>query len=683
LSYAAQKQTATKSHTEPAPAPSALRTHKDPVFLVTQDDALWPQIGPSLDREYTLKQVDTLEELQGTTRAGQEGIIVWDARDAPDRDGDLSRLQMHSERFAIIVLDAAGSTEPWDQALAQRQIVALLSLPLDAAQLLEAFENARDETHARSAVLGEAAVTALLAEPTGRKFPRYALLLGAAILIAGAAAFLMYRHSAAPANPPPKSVAAPHEVAPVAPVAPVTAETETEEQVDSLLEKARQAMLDRHFIDPAGGNALALYQNVLIFDPNNGEARQGLQRLAQILFARVQSDLDEHKFDMALQALETARSLSPGDPRLADLDARIETVRSELGPAQIQAALNAKNFDRATQLLDDAARAKSLSAAKLSQLRDEVRRAQAESDVAHLLKLFATRLLQDRLIEPHNDNAAYYLQQARQTGASAEDLQEQTQALSKKLAQAARASIDQHRLGDVDRLLIELRNNAGSPQVIAGLQHDFDAAREAQAHEKSMQSQLLDLAQARLAHGDILEPENDNALFYVNQLRAANPANGGLAQVSGALQSAMIARAHAALDSGDIAKGEAMVKAAGGLGSSAELDALNDSLAQAKQKQGRAAAVAAGSLVMVKPLRLDYPSSALAEGTEGWVDLTFSVTPEGKVAHVTVVDSSPHNVFDSSARVAMARVRYQPVLMDGKAVEVKTSLRVVFRLDKK
>ena len=51
---------------------------------------------------------------------------------------------------------------------------------------------------------------------------------------------------------------------------------------------------------------------------------------------------------------------SPDDPRLADLDARIATLRAELGPAQIEAAINAKNFDRALQLLDEAARAKSL-----------------------------------------------------------------------------------------------------------------------------------------------------------------------------------------------------------------------------------------------------------------------------------------------------------------------------------
>ena len=58
---------------------------------------------------------------------------------------------------------------------------------------------------------------------------------------------------------------------------------------------------------------------------------------------------------MALQALETARSIDPDDERLPALDARIESLRSELGPAQIQAALNAKNFDRALQLLDEAA----------------------------------------------------------------------------------------------------------------------------------------------------------------------------------------------------------------------------------------------------------------------------------------------------------------------------------------
>ena len=86
--------------------------------------------------------------------------------------GDLSRLQLHSARFVVIVLDTDASGEAWRTALEQRQIVALLSVPLDAAQLLEAFANARDECHARSAVLGEdvAAVPAVAA--TGSQTPR-------------------------------------------------------------------------------------------------------------------------------------------------------------------------------------------------------------------------------------------------------------------------------------------------------------------------------------------------------------------------------------------------------------------------------------------------------------------------------------------------------------------------------
>ncbi len=682
MSQAARKNAAANLHTESAPAPAAVsRGRKSPVFLVTQDESLWRQIGHELERDWALKQIDSIDELQRTARAGQSGIILWDARDQEDRAGDLSRLQLHSARFAIIVLDNSASTEPWRHAIQQRQILALLRVPFEAAQLGEALASAREECHARSAVLGDAgAALAAARAPTGRKFLRFAPLIIAAVCVACGVAYLRHRNAAKHASPAPAVVATPH--APAA-AAPIETNAAADEQVDTLLQKAQQAMLARHFIEPADGNALTLYQNVLMYDPSNGEAQQGLQRLAQILFARVQSDLDERKFDAALQALETARSISPHDPRLADLDARIATLRAELGPAQIEAAISAKNFDRAFQLLDDAARAKSLGPAKLNQLRDEARRRQEASDVAHLLRLLDTRMQQDRLIEPRDDSAVYYLQQASQAGASPAELQEQAQALSKKLMQAARVALDQHRLADVDRLIAAARDTGGSPKVIAGLQRDLDAARDSQARDKLMRSHLLDLAQARLAQGEILEPDNDNALFYVDQLRAADPTNAGLALISGALQDAITARARAALDSGDAAKAEALVKAASGLGSSAELDALSDTVAQQKLKQSGTvpSMVSASSLVTVKPLKLEYPRSALAKGTEGWVDVAFNVTTAGKVINVTVLNASPPNVFESAAKSALARVRYRPVLVDGQAREVKSRLHLVFRLE--
>ena len=236
--------------------------------------------------------------------------------------------------------------------------------------------------------------------------------------------------------------------------------------MDALIEKAQQAMLDRHFIDPLAGSALSLYREVLVIKPDNGEARQGLQRLSEILIARVQSALDDRKFDVALQFLETARSIDATDKRLVALDEKIASLRAELGPAQILAALNAQNFDRATQLIDEAARTKALPAAKLAQLRDEVHRRRDEFEVSRLLKLADTRLQQDHVIDPHNDSALYYLDQAKQAGAAGPALQGQTQEVLKRLTQMAHAAIQQHNFSDADRILAELhgaRRTAGAP----------------------------------------------------------------------------------------------------------------------------------------------------------------------------------------------------------------------------
>ena len=127
-----------------------------------------------------------------------------------------------------------------------------------------------------------------------------------------------------------------------------------------------------------------------------------------------------------------------------------------------------------------------------------------------------------------------------------------------------------------------------------------------------------------------------------------------------------------------------MLGAARGLGSSADIDTLYDAFAQQKQRQSRAAAAAAAanSLVPLKPLNLDYPRAALQSGTEGWVDVAFDVTPEGKVANIVVVDSSPRNVFDSAAKSALSHARYRPVLVDGQAVVIRATRHIVFRMSK-
>jgi protein TonB len=381
-----------------------------------------------------------------------------------------------------------------------------------------------------------------------------------------------------------------------------------------------------------------------------------------------------------LQALETARSINPGDSRLATLDERIASLRAEFGPAQILATINAQNFDRAAQLIDEAARTKSLSTAKLAQLRDELRQRRQEFEAVNFGKLIDTRLQQDKLVEPRNDSAAYYLSQARAAGASTPALQLQAQEIFKRLAQSARTAIDQRRFAEADRLLGDLHTYGAPTTTIAGLQHDLNTARTQQAVVVPEQPQYLDLAQSRLAQGKVTEPDNDSALFYVNQLRAADPKNSGLARISSAVQGQILDQARTALDTTQPARAEALLQLAAGLGATADLAALNQRLAQLKLAAAGMPDVVESSLTRVKAIQLDYPIEALRRSLEGWVELTYVVTAEGKVTTLKVMNSSPKGVFDQAAMRALTRLRYVPMVQGGKSIAVSTKLRIAFRM---
>jgi TonB family protein len=669
---------------EPAERPvlQSVRKQKLMVLLVTADDALWPQIGTDLNAGLVLKQLDSIDELISSTPSGQAGIVLWDARNHPEPAAVLSRLHLHSSRFAIVALDDETSGDAWALPIQHRQVVAHVGLPIVGSVLSSALDSAHEEVNSRLALLGDGdgAVPAAASSGSAKKPWLVPAVIGG-VLIAAVVAFLAARQGAPDVKRAPAAATVPATGAAV-PAAPVKSPAEADEKVDALMEKAQQAMLDRHFIDPMAGSALSLYREVLIINPDNGEARQGLQRLSELLIARVQSALDDRKFDAALQFLETARSIDASDKRLSALDEKIASLRAELGPAQILAALNAQNFDRATQLIDEAARTKTLPPAKLAQLRDEVHRRRDDFEVARLLKLVDTRIQQDHVIDPRNDSAVYYLDQAKQAGASGPALQGQAQDLLKRLVQLGHTAVQQRNYNDADRILTEM-HGMGAPQAtIASLQRELSLARNQQAAQKTDLPQYLELAQSRLAQGKLTEPDNDNALFYVNQLRTTDPRNSGLAQIIGALQAQILDRARSSLDGGDMEKTEALAQTAASLGASSDLDALNDRIRQKKAAGGDVLQMPEQSLTRINKLDIQYPARALQTNVEGWVELGYTVGPDGAVTNVKVLNAVPPKVFDASAARAVSHLRYQPVVQGGKAIAVGTQVRIVYRVPK-
>ena len=80
-------------------------------------------------------------------------------------------------------------------------------------------------------------------------------------------------------------------------------------------------------------------------------------------------------------------------------------------------------------------------------------------------------------------------------------------------------------------------------------------------------------------------------------------------------------------------------------------------------------------LVNIQP---QYPTRAAQRGIEGWCQVSFTVTAEGGVRDVVVVDAEPQGMFDRSSIRAAERFRFQPRVVNGEAVEVP-NVQYVFR----
>lgn len=107
-------------------------------------------------------------------------------------------------------------------------------------------------------------------------------------------------------------------------------------------------------------------------------------------------------------------------------------------------------------------------------------------------------------------------------------------------------------------------------------------------------------------------------------------------------------------------------------------------------RQTQASAVAAGDSssaagthgpVLVRNVSPRYPATAMRSNQEGWVELSFTVRPDGSVDDVKVVDAEPRHVFDRAAVEAVSRWKYEPATQNGAPIASQDKRRIVFKLN--
>jgi len=94
-----------------------------------------------------------------------------------------------------------------------------------------------------------------------------------------------------------------------------------------------------------------------------------------------------------------------------------------------------------------------------------------------------------------------------------------------------------------------------------------------------------------------------------------------------------------------------------------------------------ASAAGTHAAVLLRNVPPRYPTTAVRANQEGWVEVTFTITPDGSVDDVKVVDAEPRHVFDRAATEAVSRWKFQPATQDGTPVASHDKRRIVFKLN--
>ncbi len=442
-------------------------------------------------------------------------------------------------------------------------------------------------------------------------------------------------------------------------VAPVDAGNDP--RLLQLLDSAGLALAQGKLVDPPGENALELYRAVLGRDPGNRMAQRGIDTVADELLVEAERALMEQDLVRLASAVDAARFARPDHPRLEFFVAQLERERE----LQVRGTQPARTVNAAVGRKLDAIAA------------------QTTAGRAQGLVLLANDRMRSSKLVGGKDSAHAYLLAARQLDPADPGVQQGIIALAAMLQVNAQQAIRESRLDDASAWLLQAVALDVNQTQIATIRADLEAARV--GNVRADRVRLLLLANQRIAQNRLIEPTGDSARHYLDLLRASDPAYEGLADTSALLATRALteARQFVAADNPD--RADAMLRTATDAGAPvSEISAVASEIAAMRVVKTAAAAPAVvpeNSMRRTRFVPPEYPVRARERGTEGWVDLEFTVATDGTTQNVSVRAAEPAGVFERAAIEAVERWRYEPRVVNGSVVDQRVQARMRFRLE--
>jgi TonB family protein len=582
---------------------------------------------------HNLLHAETPESAVDLLIGGHCGILIIDL--AVARDAPVELIEKLHAQFPEVLLLATGRRNEQQQVtglVGSGRIYRFLHKPVSPARA-EAFLNAAtrrySESHPRHGRTQASA--AAFANSPRRTYG----LIGAALTIALAGGWWWSSTLRDPASPP-------------------MSEASPERELDELLARADAARAAGTLTMESGEGAIELYRAALAIDAENERAHRGIADIVVLSERNMREALAARDAPRAREAFAALQKAEPGHPQLNELQTALLTL----------------------------SRGTSQTAARSTSERPVAPATPARAATPNL-DLARAFINANQLADPPDASALGALRAARDANEDESRLQIAATDLGTRLIHRALAALE---AGDIDTArsdysaaaVVDLEFETALPDIelVARKIHEAEIARDAAALAELVARASLLRRQDRLTG-----PDDDNAMQVLQAAIAMNADADIVKEERQRLASALLENTRTTLAAGDIDRADVLATRAEEVWPGLpQTRALREQIGAARSQRDASTVLQATTLPRTKQVPAAYPREALLGAIEGWVDLEFTISPEGVPTQIGVKASHPPRTFDASAIQALRQWRFEPIVRDGEPQARRAALRMEFKL---
>jgi hypothetical protein len=300
-------------------------------------------------------------------------------------------------------------------------------------------------------------------------------------------------------------------------------------EIDSILNQARQAENNKHYFEPENNNALHYYMAAMNIDSNNSEIINRLTNLNQLIHNELSSYLSNNQYKKSITTVSFIKHQYP-EYKYTDI---LESLITQKGNELLLNANNLskeENYESALTQLNNAEILLPDKKQELTSAKNKIEELiQNRKTTDELISIINNRMSAGRLVYPEKDSVKYYLGQLKQKNNKAS--KELESKFTSKLLSQADIAIKNNKFTQAKLYIKEAKVFNLQQNSILSIEEQLESALSQQEENRVKKEQqkriqeLSALASNAIEKNNLVYPENKNAKYYLESAIKIDPEN--------------------------------------------------------------------------------------------------------------------------------------------------------------